>query len=109
MSKNPTDSHNEKHDSLLVLEPKTKTQRPPLYNVILLNDDYTPMDFVVFLLKSVFHKKHTDAINIMLDIHNKGSGKCGTYTRDVAETKIHEVTMLARQNEHPLQCVMEKE
>lgn len=101
----------EKHDGLLVLEPKTssQTKRPPLYKVILLNDDYTPMDFVIYLLQSVFHKAEEEAVAIMLEIHTKGSGHCGTYTRDVAETKIHEVTTLARQHEHPLQCVMEKE
>lgn len=104
-------SEQEKHDGLLVLEPKTgvKTARPPLYKVMLLNDDYTPMDFVVLVLKQFFHKGHEDAISIMLDIHNQGSGICGTYTRDVAETKIEQVISAARQNEHPLQCVMEKE
>lgn len=106
-----TKSEEEKHDGLLVLEPKThaKTARPPLYKVMLLNDDYTPMDFVVLILKQFFHKEHEDAINITLEVHNRGSGVCGTYTRDVAETKIEQVTATARQNEHPLQCVMEKE
>ncbi len=101
----------EKRDGLLVLEPEThaKTARPPLYKVIMLNDDYTPMDFVVVVLKQLFHKNHEDAIRITLDIHNQGAGTCGTYTRDVAETKIEQVTMIARKNEHPLQCVMEKE
>jgi len=101
----------EKHDGLLVLEPKTsvRTARPPLYKVMLLNDDYTPMDFVVFVLKQFFHKGHEAAITIMLEVHNRGSGLCGTFTRDIAETKIEQVVAAARKNEHPLQCVMEKE
>lgn len=104
----PTQS---KPDHLVVMEPKTriKTARPPLYKVVLLNDDYTPMDFVVLILKELFHKGHEDAINIMLEVHNQGAGTCGTYTRDVAETKLEQVMAAARQNEHPLQCVMEKE
>jgi ATP-dependent Clp protease adaptor protein ClpS len=101
----------EKHDGLVVMEPgtRTKTARPPLYKVILLNDDYTPMDFVVLVLKEFFHKEHEDAINIMLEVHNQGASTCGTYTRDAAETKLEQVMAAARQNEHPLQCVMEKE
>lgn len=94
-----------------MLEPETsvKTARPPLYKVILLNDDYTPMDFVVIVLKNFFHKVHEEAIKIMLDVHTRGSGQCGVFTRDVAETKITQVIAAARKNEHPLQCVMEKE
>jgi len=101
----------EKHDELLVMEPETRTRtaRPPLYKVILLNDDYTPIDFVVLVLKQFFHKAHEEAIRITLDVHNRGSGTCGVFTRDVAETKIDLVTLAARKSEHPLQCVMEKE
>ena len=88
---------------------RAKVARPPLYKVMLLNDDYTPMDFVVTVLKQFFHKKHEDAIRIMLEVHNKGAGLCGIYTRDVAETKTEQVIINARKNEHPLQCVMEKE
>ncbi len=99
----------EKKDGLLVLEPKRKTgtKRPPFFKVVMLNDDFTPMDFVVEMLKSVFRKDHHEAINTMLEIHNKGSGLCGVYTRDVAETKIDIVVSCARKNEFPLQCVME--
>src|SRR5579871_2672941 len=99
------------HDGLLVLErqPGVKPARPPLYKVMLLNDDYTPMDFVVVVLKSFFHKLHEDAIKIMLEVHTSGSGLCGVFTRDVAETKIAQVAAAALKNEHPLQCVMEKE
>jgi ATP-dependent Clp protease adaptor protein ClpS len=100
---------NEKNDGLLLAEPKTRTARPPFYKVLLLNDDFTPMDFVVLILKQVFHKLHEDAINIMLEVHHKGAGTCGVFTRDVAETKVDQVVAIARKNEHPLQCVMEKE
>jgi ATP-dependent Clp protease adaptor protein ClpS len=99
----------EKHESVLVAEPKTRTARPPFYKVLLLNDDFTPMDFVVLILKQVFHKPHEDAIRIMLEVHNAGAGTCGVFTRDVAETKIDQVAAISRKNEHPLQCVMEKE
>jgi len=101
----------EKHDAVLVAEPKTRTAtaRPPFYKVMLLNDDYTPMDFVVLILKSVFHKEHADAIHIMLEVHNRGAGTCGVFTRDVAETKVEQAVLIARKHEHPLQCVMEKE
>lgn len=111
MTANLTRLSSKNHDGLLVLEPETRvrTARPPLYKVMLLNDDYTPMDFVVLVLKSFFHKVHEDAINIMLEVHNRGSGLCGTFTRDVAETKIEQVIAAARKNEHPLQCVMERE
>jgi len=99
------------NDGLLVLEPKTqpKTARPPLYKVVLLNDDYTPMEFVVQILKECFHKKTEEAVRIMMEVHTKGKGICGIYTRDVAETKIEVAIAYARLNEYPLQCVMEKE
>lgn len=100
---------NEQRESVMVAEPKTKTKKPPFYKVILLNDDYTPMDFVVLVLKQLFHKSHEDAIRIMLEVHNRGSGLCGVYTLDVAETKSEQVTTAARMSEYPLQCVVEKE
>jgi ATP-dependent Clp protease adaptor protein ClpS len=97
-----------KRDGLLLAEPEVKTKRPPLFKVVLLNDDYTPMDFVVFILKDVFHKNHEDAVGIMMDIHHKGAGICGVYTRDVAETKAELVITMSRRNEYPLQCRVEK-
>jgi len=100
---------NQQTDATISLETRTKVARPPLYKVMLLNDDYTPMDFLVSVLKQFFHKKHEDAIRIMLEVHNKGAGLCGIFTRDVAETKTEQVIISARKNEHPLQCVMEKE
>jgi ATP-dependent Clp protease adaptor protein ClpS len=98
-----------RHDGLLVLEPRTKVKRPPFYKVVMLNDDYTPMDFVVEILTSVFRHTHEDAINIMLQVHKMGSAVAGIYTRDVAETKVEIVINTAKINEYPLQCVMEKE
>lgn len=98
-----------RRDGLLLAEPEVKTKRPPFFKVVLLNDDYTPMDFVVFLLKDVFRKLHEEAVNIMLEIHHKGAGICGVYTRDVAETKAELAITLARRSEYPLQCRVEKE
>jgi ATP-dependent Clp protease adaptor protein ClpS len=99
----------ETRESVMVAEPKTQTKRPPFYKVLLLNDDFTPMDFVVLLLKQLFHKTHEDAIRVMLEIHNRGSGVCGVYTLDVAETKSEQAVSAARVNDYPLQCVVEKE
>jgi ATP-dependent Clp protease adaptor protein ClpS len=88
---------------------KSKTAKPPLFKVILLNDDYTPMEFVVEVLKAVFHKPHADATRIMLHVHQNGMGIAGVYPFEVAETKTNTVEELARQAEYPLKCVMEKE
>jgi ATP-dependent Clp protease adaptor protein ClpS len=88
---------------------KSKTAKPPLFKVILLNDDYTPMEFVVEVLKAVFHKQHADATRIMLHVHQNGMGVAGVYPFEVAETKVNTVEELARQAEYPLKCVMEKE
>lgn len=98
-----------RHDGLLLAEPKVKTKRPPLFKVVLLNDDFTPMDFVVFILKDIFRRSHEEAISTMMEIHHKGAGICGVFTRDVAETKAELVITLARRNEYPLQCRVEKE
>lgn len=94
---------------LVVTEAQPKLKRPNLYKVLLLNDDFTPMDFVVLLLETVFHKSRDEAIDIMLHVHHRGVGICGVYTFEVAESKVAQVTEIARRNEHPLQCTMEKE
>jgi ATP-dependent Clp protease adaptor protein ClpS len=99
----------ETKDEVMVARPKVRLERPPMYKVVLLNDDYTPMDFVVKVLESIFRKEPEEAMQIMLEVHNKGAGICGVYTRDVAETKTDQTLYLARQHEHPLQCVLEKE
>lgn len=94
---------------LMVAEPEAKTKRPPKYKVILLNDDYTPMDFVVMVLEQIFRRSHTEAQQIMLEVHQKGAGLAGIYTRDVAETKADMVVEYARINEYPLSCALEPE
>ncbi len=88
---------------------RTKTQRPSLYKVLLLNDDYTPMEFVVLVLQRFFGKSAEEATRIMLQVHQKGVGVCGIYTYEIAETKVAQVIEFARQHQHPLQCTMEKE
>ena len=88
---------------------ETRTKRPSLYKVLLLNDDYTPQEFVVWLLEAVFHKSREQATEIMLHVHTTGVGICGVFTYEVAETKVAQVLELARRNEHPLQCTMERE
>lgn len=85
-----------------------KTGKPPYYNVFLLNDDYTTMDFVVHILEQVFHKSPVEATQIMLHVHKKGKGLAGVYVREIAETKADEVHKLAREHEFPLKCSMEK-
>ena len=89
-------------------KPKSKTKKPSMYKVLLLNDDYTPMDFVVSVLESYFSKSREEATEIMLNVHKKGVGLCGIYTYEVAETKATQVINLARRNQHPLQCHIEK-
>jgi len=96
-------------DTIVRPKIKPKTQRPSLYRVLLLNDDYTPMEFVVLVLQDVFNKSREDAMQIMLHVHNKGVGECGIYPYEVAETKVARVMDTARKNQHPLQCVMEKQ
>ncbi len=93
----------------LVLKTKPKTQKPSMYKVLLLNDDYTPMEFVVHVLESVFKKNRQEATDIMLHVHRRGVGVCGVFTHEVAETKVAQVMDFARANEQPLQCTMEKE
>ena len=92
----------------LIAKPKPRTKRPNLYRVLLLNDDYTPMEFVVLVLERFFNKSREDATRIMLHVHHNGVGECGIYTYEVAETKVTQVMDFARKHQHPLQCVMEK-
>ena len=103
------DGHTEGEGGLMLAEPKVKTKRPPMYKVILLNDDYTPMDFVVSVIEQIFRKSHTEAMELMFTVHKKGAAVVAIYTRDVAETKVDQVTEYARINEYPLQCIMETE
>jgi ATP-dependent Clp protease adaptor protein ClpS len=87
---------------------RTRTKRPNLYRVLLLNDDYTPMEFVVHVLERFFNKDREAATRIMLHVHQNGVGECGIYTYEIAETKVTQVMDFARKHQHPLQCVMEK-
>ena len=93
----------------LLTEEKKQTKRPNLYCVVMLNDDYTPMDFVVWIIQQVFHKPMEEATHLMLDIHNKGSSRMGVFTYDVAQSKVEQVHSLAVKNEYPLQCILEAE
>lgn len=92
----------------IVTKTKPRTKRPNLYRVLLLNDDYTPMEFVVHVLERFFNKNREDATRIMLHVHQNGVGECGVFTYEVAETKVTQVMDFARKHQHPLQCVMEK-
>jgi ATP-dependent Clp protease adaptor protein ClpS len=96
-------------DTILRPKLKPKTQKPSLYRVLLLNDDYTPMEFVILVLQDVFNKTREEATRIMFHVHEKGVGECGIYPYEVAETKVTRVMDTARKNQHPLQCVMEKQ
>ena len=95
-------------DTSILTKTKTKTERPPLYKVMLLNDDYTPMDFVVVVLQTVFAMSREKATQVMLQVHREGMGVCGTYTREVAAAKVEQVIDIARKHQHPLQCTMEE-
>ena len=101
-------NNNEEFQKGLLLDTKPKTKKPSMYNVLLMNDDYTPMEFVVMVLEKIFNKKQEEATQIMLHVHQKGIGICGTFTYEVAESKCKAVIDLAKKNEHPLQCTMEK-
>ena len=106
-------NQNDERDGGIVTERRTKeqtkTKKPALYKCILLNDDYTPMEFVVDILKQIFHKSQAEATRIMLHVHQNGMGVAGVYPYEIAETKIHTVEELARESQFPLKCVMEKE
>ena len=92
----------------VIARPKTQVRHPNMYRVLLLNDDYTPMDFVVSVLKKYFNKDPEEATRIMLHVHQHGVGECGVYTYEIAETKVTQVMDHARKHQHPLQCIMEK-
>ncbi len=101
--------HDDDGDTGLILKTRQKTKKPSMYKVLMLNDDYTPMEFVVHILEHVFNKSQDEATTIMLHVHQKGVGLCGVFTYEIAETKANQVMDLARQNQHPLQCTIEKD
>lgn len=106
-SENPEHFPTDDQD-LAVEESRPKLKRPPLYRVILVNDDYTPMEFVVGVLQSVFGMERTAATRVMLEVHTKGKGVCGIFSYEIAETKVAQVTTIAQQQQHPLLCTMEE-
>jgi len=93
----------------IIVKTKPKTKKPSMYKVLMLNDDYTPMEFVVHVLESIFGKNREEATQIMLHVHRRGVGICGVFTYEVAETKVTQVIDYARRHQHPLQCTLEKE
>jgi ATP-dependent Clp protease adaptor protein ClpS len=105
MSSTPGDGD----DTSILVETRPKTKRPPLYKVLLLNDDYTPMEFVVHVLERFFGLNHAQAFEIMLTVHKKGVAVVGVFSHEIAETKVGQVMDFARRHQHPLQCTMEKE
>ncbi|WP_425504131.1 ATP-dependent Clp protease adapter ClpS [Roseibium litorale] len=94
--------------TVVVTRTRTVAKRPSMYRVLLLNDDYTPMEFVIHVVESFFQKNREEATRIMLHVHHHGVGECGVYSYEVAETKVTQVMDFARKHQHPLQCVMEK-
>ena len=103
------DANDDDGDVSLALKTRPKTKRPPLYKVMLLNDDYTPMEFVVAVLERFFSMNHAQAFEIMLTVHKKGLAVVGVFSHEIAETKVMQVMDFAQQHQHPLQCTMEKE
>jgi ATP-dependent Clp protease adaptor protein ClpS len=104
-----SDKSEEDGDTSILTVTKPKTTRPPLYKVLLLNDDFTPMEFVVHVLERFFHLSHAQAFEIMLTVHKKGVAVVGVFSHEIAETKVAQVMDFARRHQHPLQCTMEKE
>jgi len=112
MLENPwmmSDKSDDDGDSSILLQTRPKTKRPPLYKVLLLNDDYTPMEFVVHVLERFFGMTHAEAFEIMLTVHKKGVAVVGVFSHEIAETKVGQVMDFARRHQHPLQCTMERE
>ena len=106
-SRSPGDSDD--NDQGVAVKSRSKTKKPSMYRVLMLNDDYTPMEFVIHVLEHFFNKSHEEATQVMLHVHQKGVGVCGVYTYEIAETKVNQTMDLAQQNQHPLQCTIEKD
>ena len=107
-TKRPGEGQDQGFGAGTITETKPKLQKPSLYRVLILNDDYTPMEFVVTVLRKFFNKGPDEATRIMLHVHHHGVGECGVFTYEVAETKVTQVMDFARKHQHPLQCIMEK-
>ncbi len=108
MSEHRHDNPDHGSFDLAVEEARPKLKQPPLYRVVLINDDYTPMEFVVDILESIFGMERTRATQVMLEVHTKGKGVCGVYNFEIAETKVAQVMGIAKQHQHPLLCTMEE-
>ncbi len=108
-TKPPVDVDDDGPVTGVAVKSRAKTKKPAMYKVLMLNDDYTPMEFVVHVLEQFFQKRNEDATRIMLHVHQKGVGICGVFTYEVAETKVSQVMDFARQHQHPLQCTIEKD
>ena len=108
MSEKRPDNERDDGLGLTLEESRPKLKEPPLYRVVLINDDYTPMEFVVHILESIFNMERTRATQVMLEVHTKGKGVCGVYNYDIAETKVAQVMGIAQQHQHPLLCEMEE-
>ena len=104
-----SEDNNNQTDGSVLTKVKPRTKKPSLYKVLMLNDDYTPMEFVIYVLQSVFKKNYEDAKKIMLLIHNEGKGICGVFPLDIAETKANQVVEFARINQHPLECKVQRQ
>jgi len=108
MSHKQTDNDYDGSHDLAVEEARPKVKQPPLYQVMLINDDFTPMEFVVDILQGIFGMERTRATQVMLEVHTKGRGVCGLFTYEIAETKVAQVMSIAQQHQHPLLCTMEE-
>ncbi len=108
MSENPRENVRDDGHDLAVEEARPKLKQPPLYRVVLINDDFTPMEFVVDILETIFAMERTRATQVMLEVHTKGKGVCGVFNFEIAETKVAQVMGIARQHQHPLLCTMEE-
>lgn len=108
VSEGMNDSGDDGTGTATITKPKSQTKTPPLYRVILMNDDFTPMDFVIHVIQKFFGKDLEEATQIMLQVHIKGACVCGVFSHEIAETKTHQVNQYSRQNRHPLKCTMEQ-
>ena len=109
MSENNKHNYEDDYEGQILTEEEVRVKKPNLYRVLILNDDYTPMDFVVHVLQKIFHKAIEEATRLMWKVHTEGQGLCGVFTYDVAQTKVYQTKALARKHQHPLECVMEVE
>ena len=108
MSEHPENPAHDDDSGVLAQEQEPKTKQPPLFRVVLLNDDYTPMEFVVDVLQRIFSMDRSKATRVMLEVHTRGRGVCGVYTYEIAETKVAQVNAYSREHQHPLLCTMEE-